>query len=73
VEGRPPYFDGNNNNQMDASDIRLYMNGTKAQFECASCHDAHGVPSDGRDSAMVRTFLRLSNDRSALCFTCHAN
>ncbi len=35
-----------------------------ATLECGTCHDPHGVSG-------VPTFLRASNDASALCFTCH--
>jgi len=32
-------------------------------MECASCHDVH-------DNG-IAPFLRLSNDASAMCLTCH--
>lgn len=35
-----------------------------ATLECGSCHDPHGV-------AGVPAFLRVSNNNSELCFTCH--
>lgn len=35
-----------------------------ATMECTTCHDPHGVPG-------VPQFLRTSNQRSQLCFTCH--
>ena len=33
------------------------------QVECASCHNVHN------DS--INPFLRISNDNSAICLTCH--
>lgn len=42
-----------------ANGVRLYT----GKVQCASCHDPHR--SD------TQTFLRLSNDGSALCLTCH--
>lgn len=49
------------------SDIKLFSRLSKNDepvpyVECASCHDPH---SD------QRTFLRISNDGSKLCFSCH--
>lgn len=49
------------------TDVKLYSrrmpNADIVPFvECASCHDPH---SD------QRTFLRITNDESRLCFTCH--
>ena len=37
---------------------------SNATLECSTCHDPHGVQG-------VPTFLRASNQNSALCFTCH--
>lgn len=50
------------------SDLQLYsrrdrISGTEIPFvECSTCHDPHG------DQPL---FLRISNDRSAICLTCH--
>lgn len=73
TQGAARFFDVNNsgNDRMDGGDIRLYTTGEKAQVECASCHDPHGVPSAGRESQFFPTFLRMSNQGSALCLTCH--
>jgi predicted CXXCH cytochrome family protein len=53
--------------------LRLYYNaGTTAGalgVECGSCHDPHGVVSNG---ANIAKFLRKDNAASALCKTCHA-
>lgn len=66
------FFDVANTGRMDGNEIRLYANGENFQVECASCHDPHGVPSGaGRESLFFPTFLRASNEGSALCLTCH--
>ncbi|MGO8754785.1 MAG: cytochrome c3 family protein [Gallionellaceae bacterium] len=47
-------------------DIRLFTNNvgvTGPSVECASCHDPH-TPNNG-------TFLRVSNQGSGLCLSCH--
>lgn len=65
------YFDGNGNNKLDPSDIRLYNTGAGYEVECASCHDPHGVPSNGVGTVNNNSFMRVSNTGSALCLTCH--
>lgn len=65
------YFDSNSNGHMDKEDIRVYRNGTNYQVECGSCHDPHGVPSNGAGSTFNATFLRKTNNDSKVCFTCH--
>ncbi|MBI5658997.1 MAG: cytochrome c3 family protein, partial [Nitrosomonadales bacterium] len=65
------YFDGNNNRSLDSSDIRLYNTGQGFEVECASCHDPHGVPSNGPGTVNNKSFMRMSNTGSALCLTCH--
>lgn len=72
TQGSASFFDVNGSGRMDAGDIRMYSTGSKTQVECASCHDPHGVPSAGRDSNFFPTFLRMSNEGSALCLTCHS-
>ena len=47
----------------DKTDMILFMSGTNAQVECASCHDVH-------DNTNV-PFLRMTNTGSALCLACH--
>jgi hypothetical protein len=71
AQGSALFFDVNNSGRMDSGDIRMYATGGKAQVECASCHDPHGVPSAGRESDFFPTFLRMSNAGSGLCLTCH--
>ena len=71
-QGDAFFFDRNADGRMDSGDIRLYISSGKAQVECASCHDPHGVPSAGRGTTFFPTFLRMSNANSALCMTCHA-
>ena len=41
------------------------------EVECASCHDPHGVPSDGAGSTFNPAFLRVANSESNLCLSCH--
>lgn len=65
------YFDGNANSKLDSGDIRLYNTGAGFEVECASCHDPHGVPSNGVGTVNNKAFMRVSNTGSALCLTCH--
>jgi len=53
--------DRDNNNTLNINDL---LRGGKV--ECVSCHDPHLDPTTNP------TFLRLSNNGSALCLTCHA-
>lgn len=80
-------FDLNGNNYPDKNEPRMYDTGNGPRVECASCHDPHGVPSNGPGSRFNPSFLRinngvpndgtpgtagiLSNSPSALCLTCH--
>lgn len=63
--------------KMDKSDIRIFaankggaVGAPSQTVECASCHDPHGVP-DPSTGKFNPTFLRVKNDGSALCLTCH--
>ena len=51
----------------EKTDMMLYtreMDGNKQPFvECASCHDPH--------TSTTETFLRISNNGSAVCLACH--
>lgn len=58
-------------NHLDKDEIRLYNSGDGPEVECASCHDPHGVPSEGAGSEFIPSFLRVSNQGSKLCLTCH--
>jgi len=64
------FFELNANNKPDSNEIRLYDTGDGYEVECASCHDPHGV-MDPNGSTFIAGFLRVSNDESALCLTCH--
>jgi len=69
------YYDTNINGRADKEEIRFYDTGSGARVECASCHDPHGVIPRGSDPATTQfnpTFLRISNNESAVCQTCHA-
>lgn len=65
------FFEKNNNNRADTNEIRLYQTGEGYEVECASCHDPHGVPSAGVGSKFIPSFLRVANNNSGLCLTCH--
>jgi mono/diheme cytochrome c family protein len=79
VDFKPPtasrtgmaWFDRNANSRPDTNEVRLYDSGQGFEVECASCHDPHGVPSNGVGSQFNPTFLRVANSGSALCLTCH--
>ncbi|MDX8410423.1 MAG: cytochrome c3 family protein, partial [Mariprofundaceae bacterium] len=96
ADGRIKYFEDvvgssgapstNNNNHLNVNEIRLYNSGDGFEVECASCHDPHGVTSDGsapwggsfdtaglsRSGVAYNTsFLRISNSDSDVCLTCH--
>jgi predicted CXXCH cytochrome family protein len=55
--------------QRDKTDMILYtrtISGTEGpSVECGSCHDPH------EDTARPVSFLRISNDDSAVCLACH--
>lgn len=61
---------GVGNGRADKHEVRLYDSGEGYEVECASCHDPHGVP-DASGSKFIPSFLRISNDGSTLCLTCH--
>jgi hypothetical protein len=77
TKGGSKYFDNNTNSRMDPAEVRTY----NSKVECASCHDPHGVPKgtipginidgDRVSNEFIKTFLRVSNDNSRLCMTCH--
>lgn len=66
-----PQFGGDGDGRPDPNEIRFYDTGDGPEVECASCHDPHGVESAGPGSQFNPTFLRRSNDGSAVCQTCH--
>ncbi|MCB1890232.1 MAG: hypothetical protein KDH20_21690 [Rhodocyclaceae bacterium] len=65
------FMDANGNSRMDKGEVRFYETGDGPEVECASCHDPHGVESAGAGSDFNPTFLRIANDGSQLCLTCH--
>ncbi len=87
IPGQMSYFDLNGNNFPNTNEVRLYDSGDGPEVECASCHDPHGVPSNGTGSKFNPSFLRVNNGvvddgtpgtsgiasagPSALCLTCH--
>lgn len=81
------FFDTNGNNIAEKNEVRLYDSGDGPEVECASCHDPHGIPSNGAGTRFNPSFLRINNGiagdhdgatgiasdgPSALCLTCHA-
>ena len=87
VPGKWAFFDGNGNGHADKNEVRLYDSGDGPEVECASCHDPHGIPSNGAGTRFNPSFLRVNNGiagthdgvtgivsdgPSALCLTCHA-
>jgi len=73
--GNLVFFDSDGNDRMDPRNVRLYQTNGVYRVECASCHDPHGVPSNGPGTVFNPTFLRVANNipgnGSALCLTCH--
>ncbi|MBF0610962.1 MAG: cytochrome c3 family protein [Magnetococcales bacterium] len=65
------YYDRDADNKADSNEIRFYKTGGNYKVECASCHDPHGVPSGGEGSVNNPSFLRVNNQNSAVCLTCH--
>ena len=73
------WFEETGNTRADDNEVKLYPTGGVFMVECASCHNPHGTTAalgtpaanlapNGVDYA---TFLRKSNNASALCTTCH--
>ena len=52
---------------------RGFTAGTGPSVECASCHDPHVSPGQPGPNSQVAgaTFLRVSNNGSAVCLACH--
>ncbi len=65
--------------RADDNEVKLYPTGGVYMVECASCHNPHGTTAaNGTPAANLApngvdyaTFLRKSNNASALCTTCH--
>lgn len=62
------FFDRNDNGQRDPEEVVLFGSGDEVTVECASCHMEHNAPSARQ---AMGQYLRISNDKSALCTACH--
>lgn len=53
----------------EGNGVNLYTDGGPARVECGSCHDPHlqNITAEATEDY----FLRVDNDQSALCTTCH--
>jgi hypothetical protein len=73
VDGNKWFYDTDSDGRADRNEIRLYDTGDGYEVECASCHDPHGVPVGGVAGVgpLIGTFLRIDNNGSAMCYTCH--
>ncbi len=69
ADGNLEFYDKDSDSRADTNEVRFYDTGDGYEVECASCHDPHGV--DGGGGALIPSFLRVSNDESGLCLTCH--
>ena len=65
------WFDGDGDGRPDKDEIRFYDTGSGPRVECASCHDPHGVTTSGFGGTINVSFLRVSNQGSSVCLTCH--
>jgi mono/diheme cytochrome c family protein len=65
------WFDGDGDNRPDTDEIRFYDTGSGPRVECGSCHDPHGVSDSGIGGTFNVSFLRVSNQNSRVCLTCH--
>lgn len=74
LSGDIAFFDTNGNGQPDEDEVQLFANvgGASGDFtiECASCHKAHGS-DPATPGTPGNLYLRISNQGSALCLTCH--
>ena len=61
VPGKWAFFDDNGDNIAEKGEVRLYDSGEGPEVECASCHDPHGVPSNGAGTKFNPSFLRVNN------------
>lgn len=65
------FFDSDGDSRLDKNEVRMYNTGGVYEVECGSCHDPHGVESNGVGSEFIPSFLRVNNQQSGLCLTCH--
>jgi len=61
ISGGMAFFDLDGDSHADPAEVRLYDTGEGYEVECASCHDPHGVPSDGTGTRFNPSFLRVNN------------
>lgn len=87
LPGKMDFFDTDGDGFPDKDEVRMYNTGDGPEVECGSCHDPHGIPSDGGNGRFNPSFLRVNNAvvndgtagtagivsaaGSALCLTCH--
>ncbi len=69
-DGETIFFDSKGDGVLDEDDVRLFGTGNAVTVECASCHREHGGLSD-RPPVTANYYLRITNQRSKLCITCH--
>jgi hypothetical protein len=68
------WFDLDGDSRPDSNEIRFYRYanaGDVPRVECASCHDPHGVSPNGFAGQINASFLRVTNENSGVCLTCH--
>jgi hypothetical protein len=65
------WFDNDGDARPDTDEIRFYDTGSGPRVECGSCHDPHGVSPGGSGGLINTSFLRISNENSRVCLTCH--
>jgi len=74
------FFDRNGNGQPDSNEIQLFSmidvvtgevisGNSEVTIECASCHKVHN--DDSEDDSSDDSFLRMQNNNSEMCLTCH--
>lgn len=62
------FYDANGNGTPDANEIQLF----NGMVECASCHDhQHGDAVAPPGARFNPFYLRMTNEQSELCQTCH--
>ena len=65
------WFDDDGDSRPDTNEIRFYDTGGGPRVECGSCHDPHGVSPTGFGGLINASFLRVRNNNSKVCLTCH--
>lgn len=65
--GVDPMFNAPNSEGKFTNGVKLY----NGKVECASCHNPHLGEGDYANNPGLRPFLRVANNQSALCTTCH--